>query len=65
MLFRSPKQYERPTADGLQGLIEVSLAITTLPEFLGRSEPTVITVSTSFTFRFLGGLLTPFFFFRW
>ncbi len=45
---KDPKQYERPTADGLQGLIEVSLAITTLPEFLGRSEPTVITVRTLF-----------------
>jgi len=37
------EQYEKEAAEGLQGLIEVSLAITTLPEFLGRSEPTVIT----------------------
>ena len=42
---KDPTQYERPTAEGLLGLIEVALAVTTLPEYLGRSEPTVITVS--------------------
>jgi len=40
---KDPTQYERPTAEGLLGLIEVALAVTTLPEYLGRSEPTVIT----------------------
>ncbi|KAG1774108.1 hypothetical protein EV702DRAFT_1180900 [Suillus placidus] len=34
------------TAEGLKGLIEVALEISNLKEFLGRDEPTVITVST-------------------
>jgi phosphoglucomutase len=33
------------TAEGLKGLIEVALEISNLKEFLGRDEPTVITVS--------------------
>lgn len=35
------------TAEGLKGLIEVALEISNLKEFLGREEPTVITVSAS------------------
>lgn len=38
--------YEQDTAEGLKGLIEVALEFTKLPQFLGRSEPTVITVSS-------------------
>ncbi|KAF8505060.1 putative PGM2-phosphoglucomutase [Gautieria morchelliformis] len=36
-------QYAKPTAEGLQGLIEVALKISKLTEFTKRSEPTVIT----------------------
>jgi phosphoglucomutase len=35
----------KPAAEGLQSLIEVALKISKLKEFLGRDEPTVITVS--------------------
>lgn len=35
----------KPAAEGLQSLIEVALNISKLKEFLGRDEPTVITVS--------------------
>jgi phosphoglucomutase len=35
----------KPAADGLKSLIEVALEISKLKEFLGRDEPTVITVS--------------------
>jgi len=35
------------TAEGLKGLIEVALEISNLKKFLGREEPTVITVSAS------------------
>ncbi|KIM44679.1 hypothetical protein M413DRAFT_442631 [Hebeloma cylindrosporum] len=35
----------KPAAEGLQSLIEVALKISKLKEFLGREEPTVITVS--------------------
>jgi phosphoglucomutase len=41
---RDPSTYEQDTAEGLEGLIEVALEITKLPKYLGRSEPTVITV---------------------
>ncbi|KAH9479412.1 Phosphoglucomutase [Psilocybe cubensis] len=37
-----------PAADGLKSLIEVALEISKLKEFLGRDEPTVITVSLLF-----------------
>ena len=37
----------KPAAEGLQSLIEVALKISKLKEFLGRDEPTVITVSYS------------------
>ncbi|KAF8075114.1 phosphoglucomutase [Lyophyllum atratum] len=40
-----PAELGRDAADGLKGLIEVALEITKLKEFLGRDEPTVITVS--------------------
>lgn len=36
-----------PAADGLKSLIEVALEISKLKKFLGRDEPTVITVSAS------------------
>jgi len=42
---KDPSTYEQDTAEGLKGLIEVALEFTKLPQFLGRSEPTVITVS--------------------
>lgn len=45
---KDPSTYKQETAEGLKGLIEVALEITKLPEFLGRSEPTVITVSVLF-----------------
>jgi phosphoglucomutase len=35
----------KPTPDGLNSLIEVALEISKLKEFLGRDQPTVITVS--------------------
>lgn len=38
------KELSRSTAAGLKGLIEVALEIAKLKEFLGRDEPTVITV---------------------
>lgn len=40
-----PAELAKPAADGLKGLIEVSLEISKLKEFLGRENPTVITVS--------------------
>ncbi|KAG5638146.1 hypothetical protein H0H81_001665 [Sphagnurus paluster] len=40
-----PAELGRDAADGLKGLIEVALEITKLKQFLGREEPTVITVS--------------------
>lgn len=40
-----PKTFEIEPAVGLKGLIEVALEITQLKKFLGRDEPTVITVS--------------------
>ena len=36
----------KPTPDGLKSLIEVALKISKLKEFLGREQPTVITVSS-------------------
>ena len=38
----------KSAAEGLKSLIEVALEISKLKEFLGRDEPTVITVSFSF-----------------
>ncbi|KAI0311109.1 hypothetical protein OF83DRAFT_1069367 [Amylostereum chailletii] len=38
------KELERDTAEGLKALIEVALEISQLKEFLGREQPTVITV---------------------
>lgn len=35
-----------PAAEGLKGLIEVALEVSELKKFLGRDEPTVITVSS-------------------
>lgn len=49
---KDPSTYEQNTAEGLKGLIEVALEITKLPQFLGRSEPTVITVSRLFVLFF-------------
>ncbi|KAF8581530.1 Phosphoglucomutase, first 3 domain-containing protein [Ramaria rubella] len=42
---KDEKQFGKPTAEGLKGLIEVALKISKLEEFLKVSEPTVITVS--------------------
>lgn len=41
------KELSRDAAEGLKGLIEVALEITSLKEFLRRDEPTVITVRLS------------------
>jgi phosphoglucomutase len=38
----------RPTAEGLQALIEVALQISNLTQYLGREKPTVITVRKTF-----------------
>ena len=40
-----PAELFRPAGEGLKGLIEVALEISKLKEFLGRDQPTVITVS--------------------
>ena len=40
-----PEELAKPAAEGLKGLIEVALEISKLNEFLGRDQPTVITVS--------------------
>ena len=40
-----PEELAKPSAEGLKGLIEVALEISKLNEFLGRDQPTVITVS--------------------
>ena len=40
-----PAELAKPAAEGLKGLIEVALEISKLKEFLGREQPTVITVS--------------------
>jgi len=40
-----PSELGRPAAEGLKSLIEVALELSKLEEFLGRDEPTVITVS--------------------
>jgi phosphoglucomutase len=40
-----PAELAKPAAEGLKGLIEVALEISKLKEFLGRDQPTVITVS--------------------
>ena len=42
-----PEELAKSTADGLKGLIEVSLKISKVQEFLDRDQPTVITVSLS------------------
>jgi phosphoglucomutase len=38
-------EFGKETSQGLQGLIEVALQLSHLKEYLGRDEPTVITVS--------------------
>lgn len=38
-------QYAKETSEGLKGLIQVAMKISRLDEFLGRDQPTVITVS--------------------
>ena len=40
-----PEELAKPAAEGLKGLIEIALEISKLNEFLGRDQPTVITVS--------------------
>ena len=40
-----PAELSKPVAEGLKGLIEIALEISNLEEFLGRDQPTVITVS--------------------
>ncbi len=47
------KELGRDTGEGLQALIDVALEISNLKQFLGREQPTVITVSAipSFSFR--------------
>jgi phosphoglucomutase len=42
----------RETADGLKGLIEVALELSQLKEFLGREQPTVITVRSFVAYIF-------------
>ena len=39
------EELAKPVAEGLKGLIEVALTISKLEQFLGRNQPTVITVS--------------------
>ncbi|TFK60240.1 phosphoglucomutase [Pluteus cervinus] len=39
------EELTKPAAEGLKGLIEVALRVSKLKEYLGREEPTVITVS--------------------
>jgi len=45
----------RPASDGLKSLIEVALEISKLKGFLGRDDPTVITVSPLFFYCFGSG----------
>jgi phosphoglucomutase len=40
-----PAELAKPVTETLEGLIEVALEISKLQEFLGRDQPTVITVS--------------------
>ena len=49
----------KPTPEGLESLIEVALEISKLKEFLGRDQPTVITVS--FHHRYIGLTMTDIF----
>ena len=49
----------KPTPEGLESLIEVALEISKLKEFLGRDQPTVITVS--FYHRYVGLTMTDIF----
>jgi phosphoglucomutase len=39
------RELARDTGEGLQALIDVALDISNLKKFLGRDQPTVITVS--------------------
>jgi phosphoglucomutase len=48
-----PAALAKPVAEGLKDLIEVALEISKLKEFLGRDQPTVITVSYP-PFRYVG-----------
>jgi phosphoglucomutase len=43
---KDESQFKNETAKGLQPLIDAALEFTKLKEYLGRDEPTVITVST-------------------
>jgi phosphoglucomutase len=46
-----PAELSKPAAEGLQSLIEVALELSKLKEYLGRDEPTVITVSVLALFK--------------
>ena len=46
------KELARDTGEGLQALIDVALEISNLKQFLGRDQPTVITVSAILSFSF-------------
>lgn len=46
------KELARDTGEGLQALIDVALEISNLKQFLGREQPTVITVSVIPSFSF-------------
>ena len=48
-----PAELAKPAAEGLKGLIEVALEISKLKEFLGRDQPTVITVSHSYRHQYV------------
>ena len=41
------KELARDTGEGLQALIDVALDLSNLKEYLGREQPTVITVSVT------------------
>ncbi len=49
------KELARDTGEGLQALIDVALEISDLKQFLGRDQPTVITVSVLSPFSVLPG----------
>ncbi|KAI9440560.1 phosphoglucomutase [Lactarius indigo] len=48
------KELARDTGEGLQALIDVALEISKLKQFLGREQPTVITVSAILSFSYCG-----------
>jgi phosphoglucomutase len=45
------RELSRDTGEGLQALIDVALEISNLKQFLGREQPTVITVSITYLSR--------------